>query len=267
MVTYGIIGIMVPVLQMMMNVYFHVYRDLYKDLIEKSKQVEWFPMFFVLPITGMSDLVHSKDLAAGDYTPRAHFYLSRYNSLCLLVVLVLLLTFGVAYPPLALILVFNMALTTLAFQLTLYIHSKQIVYLPPECFVVWLTICEDEIANMHKIIYGSRTVIYMFAAFFACFAIYDITALDSYVGALVLMGLLIVLSFVSVQLMYILRDLRAEADRVQNALGDSHAYGSMELAQVGASAAGSGDGDKVTTINPILVAKSASEETNKKNEV
>ena len=204
-VTYGVIGILVPVLQMMANVYYHAYRNEYKDFIHRSKQVEWFPMFFMLPITGIEDLVSSGDLAAGMNRHRPNFYLARYNSLSICIVLVLLLTFGLAYPPLAVILLANLALTTLAFQLSLYVHSKQVVDLSEECFEIWLRICEDEICDMHKIIYGSRAVIYVFSAFFACFAIYDITALYDYDLSLVLASLLVVLTIGSVELSGYLR--------------------------------------------------------------
>ena len=262
-VTYGVIGILVPVLQMMANVYYHAYRNEYKDFIHRSKQVEWFPMFFMLPITGIEDLVSSRDLAAGQRTPRAHFYLSRYNSLTMTTLLLLLITFGVAYPPLAAILAVNLALTSLAFQVTIYIHSKQIVDLPEECFEIWLGICETEIADMHKIIFGSRTVMYMFAAFYACFAIYDITALDSYVGAVVLIVLLIVLSFTSVQLMYYLRDLHVESElgHVDNRFTITPVYSSrptaagMEMASRTTNS--SGKSSAASTSNPILAAKQA----------
>jgi hypothetical protein len=109
---------------------------------------------------------------------------------------------------------------------------------------------------LHKIIYGSRTVLYMFTAFFACFAIYDITALDSYVVALVLMVLLVVLSFTSVQLGHFLRAKASDVDskilRITTHY-DRATHAAVELSHLARST--DKDPEERVTTNPILASK------------
>jgi len=89
---------------------------------------------------------------------------------CLLV-LVLLLSFGMAYPPLAIMLLLNVVLTTLVKQICLHYHQQQIQALP-ECFAVWDAILTYELKDVRGILFSSRSFIVFFSTCFVGFFIF-----------------------------------------------------------------------------------------------
>jgi hypothetical protein len=169
--TYGIVGVVIPVIQIVTTIYCAnaaITGDkVLLRWIRKIKTVEWFPIYYMFPLESVDDLVSS------DKSIKKHFYLSRFNSINCVLLLTLLFSVGVAYSPLAIMLLLNITCTTLAFQLSIYYHSQQIKLLPAECMAPWCEVLTSEIGDMHKIVFGSRTTIYLFSSVFVALGIYD----------------------------------------------------------------------------------------------
>ena len=193
--TYGIIGMLIPIAQILMTICFANATEAEKPwlirCIKYMKTIEWFPLYYMLPLESVDDMVSSLDKLH-----RKHFYLSRFNSFNCVLLLTLLVTFGVAYSPLAVMLMVNITFTTLAFQLSIYYHSEQIQALSSECTDAWYKVLVDEIKDMHKIIFGSRTAIYIFSSMFVSFGIFEMVATRDFGLSLTLMILMVVLTAV-----------------------------------------------------------------------
>ena len=227
--TYGAIGILVPIVQVFWMIFF-ANGVLRKDpkILEWTRQlkgIEWFPLYYCLPIESIDDLVVTETVSSksseadamlsngGRLSPgpsarsdspgseaasivvrkscRRHFYIARYNALYCVLMLTLLLTFGIAYPLLAFMLTINIFLCTTAFQLTIHFHAQQVASLSQECKDAWQMILTHEIKDMQKILLGSRTGVYLFSSLFACLAVYDTTATNSTTTALILVSFLL----------------------------------------------------------------------------
>ena len=139
------------------------------------------------------------------YAPRKNYYMSRYNAVCGLMMLVLLFTFGIAYTPLCIGILVNIVISTLVYQLCIHFHSKQIVHMSAECQELWVRILQEETRDLHKIIYGSRTVICIFSSMFAGFMLYDVMSLASLPAAISAICMLVCSIVLLVYAIYYLR--------------------------------------------------------------
>lgn len=165
------------------------------------KQFERFPLFFLLPVQGIDDFF-TRDPVTGAKTTtlRFNFYESRYNAINSVLVLALLLSFGMAYPPLALLLLCNIFISTLAYQLSVHYHAVQIRALSPACQDAWARIVVSELSIIQKVIFSSRSAVFLFSSIFASFAIFDISAMDYPVLAAVLMSMLVAGTYGAIRL-------------------------------------------------------------------
>jgi len=170
--TYGVIGLLVPVAQIIATTYFAnaaaTENEQVIAWIHQVKALIWLP-----PVRHVLPLESITDMQTPDKTTRRHFYLSRNNSRNCVLLLTLLLSVGVTYSPLAMMLMLNIAVSTLAFQLSMYYHSKQIVGLPENCASLWCEVLRSEICDMQKVVFGSRFAIYCFSCCFVAFALYE----------------------------------------------------------------------------------------------
>ena len=175
-ITYGFIGVAACCTHILTQVFLQK-RVSEKDaqvlgLMRRLKAISWFPLRYWLPIESADDLEE-------EGRHRQNFYRARFHAIHCVLVLTLLLTFGLAYPPLGFVLIVNIVLHTLVFQLSVYNHYKQMEHLPVECLNKWKLVLVDEIRMLHKVIHGSRTALYIFSSGFAAFALYDITSIAS----------------------------------------------------------------------------------------
>ena len=162
--------------------------------------------------------------------PQSNFYLARVKALNFVLLLVLLLTFGISYPPLALSLLLNVVITIVAFQLSMYLHSLQVARLSPKCQRVWTIVVREETAVAHKIIYGCRTVVYLFSCVFACSCLYDISAASDRKVAVIEVLLFFV---VTVTVQRVLHRSALKRDRTGSISSDGSAWARPALSSVG----------------------------------
>lgn len=107
----------------------------------------------------MRDSVSIRDSGGNMRVCKLQFYRSRGMALNSAVVLTLMLTFGLAYPPLAVVLALYIVASTLVLQLCVHEHRVQIVNLNnPKIEYLWSEILSFEIRDVHKIVFGSRTL-------------------------------------------------------------------------------------------------------------
>ena len=114
-------------------------------------------MFYLFPLESIADLVNDANICSNEsifiYTTRKNLYLARFVSMCCLLLLTLLLTFGIAYPLLGILFLISVLCMTIAFQLSIHFHSIQISLLPVGCRGLWQAILLDELRDFHKILY------------------------------------------------------------------------------------------------------------------
>jgi len=102
------------------------------------------------------------------------------------VILTVLLTYGVAFPPLACICALNIIVTTLSTQLFILHHYQQfrlrmespnrrLVHSARECYTVWSDIVANEIKDSHSILFENRTFLYLISVLTMLLFIYDAT--------------------------------------------------------------------------------------------
>jgi len=251
-VSFAAIGLLWPVIQLVITIVFAsgVRRnDLFlMRLAARLMRVEWFPVYFVLPIQGIDDL-YTHDAATGtrSETLRSNFYESRYNALNSVLLLVLLLSFGIAYPPFGVLVLCNIVFSTLTYQLSVYFHFVQVRSLSPECQVAWAAIVEGELCLIHKVIFGSRSAVYLFSSLFAAFAISDITFMHHPLLAIGLTVMLVGGTYLA-NLACKWRRGAVEAAANANLLSWPTGMGDIEL--VGPSDAGA-PGERVDIANPL----------------
>ena len=95
----------------------------------------------------------------------------------------LLLTFGISYPPLAIMLAANVVLNTVVFQACVYKHYQQAAAIPG-CLKIWKNILGNEARDLYNVLFGSRTFLYVFSAMFAALFFFDISIGEDTLGAL-----------------------------------------------------------------------------------
>jgi len=101
-------------------------------------------------------------------------YKSRGLALNSTVILTLLLTFGLAYPPLAVVLVLHIIASTLVLQLCIHHHRIQIGSLNRKRVdYLWSEILQAEMRDMHRIVFGSRTLMVLCSYVFICLFLFD----------------------------------------------------------------------------------------------
>ena len=214
MISFGVVGVLMPFLQMCICTYFStgvMDNDINKvDRIHRLKAYGLGIFSRLLPLESLRDLVQttdkpmhtSKPNATGGMKKYITLYYSRYVSMNCIMLLTLLLTFGLVYPPLACILLINVFISTLAFQLSIHYHSNQMSGsgLDLACHTAWHVCLYNEVSMLHKIIFGSRLVILMFSALFAAFVLYDTVSLESQPVAWCLIGLIVGGTWTAIQI-------------------------------------------------------------------
>lgn len=101
----------------------------------------------------------------------------------------LLLTFGISYPPLAIILATNVVLNTLVFQVCAYKHHQQAAS-NPGCLKIWKLVLATESKDVYNVLFGSRTFLYVFSAMFAALFLFDISVGQDTAGAITFLVLI-----------------------------------------------------------------------------
>ena len=196
-ITFGVIGVLVPFIQVLVLTYFS--DSMAPGNEWKLEWAHWMKgqgfsvMNRLLPIETVDDLVHVCP-TTGSVIRKQNLYFSRYVCMNCNLMLTLVMTFGVAFPPFAAILLINVCVSTLAFQLAIQHHYTQVQQLAVDVREIWLLELVDEVHLLHKILFGSRTAILLFSCLFAIFVIYDTTSLqDSNVS----IGLIVMVSVIT----------------------------------------------------------------------
>lgn len=213
LVTYGAFGIFGPVLQVAICLFFAdagIVGDQWRlDRIRALKSRWWFPFHYLFPITCAADLLLATDKGSlGDESrqkaegaesrlPRSNFYLSKYKALNCVLSLVIMLTFGFCYAPLAIVMLVNIFATMGAYRTCIHVHSMQLTRLPAECQRLWVAILRRETELLQKIMYGCRTLVYLICGGFACLAGNDIVGVVDRSAASVLVIVVLVVSVVA----------------------------------------------------------------------
>ena len=114
--------------------------------------------------------------------------------------LTLLLTFGIVYPVLAIALLMNVYLNTLVLQLSIHYHSLQVQLLNTECQSIWMKILHNELIIFHKVIFGSRTLVFLFCCFFISCAILEMCAFKNVTIGFIIITVLLLCTISSTKL-------------------------------------------------------------------
>jgi hypothetical protein len=93
-----------------------------------------------------------------------------------LILLFLLLSYGIAYPPLGILLLLNICMSTVSLQMIIYYHFQQIALLSEECQQLWYIILNKEIKDFVNILFGSRTLLFVYSGCFGSMILYDMGA-------------------------------------------------------------------------------------------
>lgn len=105
------------------------------------------------------------------------------------VMLTVLLTYGIAFPPLACICALNIVVTCLSMQLFIFHHYQQfklrmnstnplIAGSARECYNVWSDIVANEIKESYSILFENRTFLYLISVLSLMMFIFDATTSD-----------------------------------------------------------------------------------------
>lgn len=211
-ISFGVVGVVLPFIQMCVCSYFAtcvMERNEEKvGRMHRLKAHGFKLMSRLLPLESVDDMMKQskrnnssqrKSCSSGSKT-YMNIYYSRYVSMNCIMLLTMLLTFGIVYPPLSCVLVTNVFMSTLAFQLSIYYHSLQIAKLDVDCRAAWHICLYNEISILHKIMFGSRLVILLFSSLFAAFVLYDTVSLDSRSIAWLLIGLVIGSTYIAIHI-------------------------------------------------------------------
>jgi len=269
LITYGAVGIFGPVLQLIICLY---YADAaIKGDEARLRQIKhlrtrwWFPFHYLFPIACEADLLalsmgelaavrgmpgksdtdgtraRTRTGSAERRIPRSNFYLSKYKALNCVLSLVVMLTFGFCFAPLAVVMLLNIVATVAAYHTCIYFHSLQVVKLSKECQTLWAAILLRETAVLQKIVYGCRTLVYLFCCLFACFAINDLVGVVNRGIANALMSTLAVCTLAANRAFFCSQSKERKADLNKEL--------EQELPDVISSP------DEVSTANPIHTPK------------
>jgi len=209
--SYGLVGIIVPITQFAVMRYFatatatatateaskspyvtELLRNIKSNIRLISQLTNNVVTDMVLPIESLDDL---KDFMHYD-EPESHceqskpvsgslslsskpllLYRSSQFAMNNLMILVLLVTFGLAYPPLALMLVINVTVTSLVLQSCIHAHYTQLAGVEALAAVSarWQAMLASEFRYFHDILFGSRSFILFSSSAFLSLFLYDMT--------------------------------------------------------------------------------------------
>jgi hypothetical protein len=252
--TYGVIGLLIPIIQIVTTIHFAnaavTQNSEMLAWIHRMKRIEWFPIFYMFPLESVGDMV------TPDGKARQHFYLGRFNSLNCVLLLTLLVTFGVTYAPLALMLLLNIVLTTIAFQMSIYYHAEQVKFLPPECMEPWVVVLKAEIRDMHKVVFGSRTAIYVFSSVFIAAGLYEMAEVENFALAISLMVVIFAITVAGTRLLKYRRD--AWSKRAKLAESALDAWGSAPGGDISKGGTGRVGGEEDIELSSVLEANALS---------
>jgi len=218
---FGLLNVLIAVAQFGMLIYFSDAaapgQEVKLALAHKLKDnIDWYSMATM----GIVDL-RLIPLEATDNMDRISHHTggSLYNlrevGVSCSVSLLFLITYGAAYPPLAVILCMDMVFTTALRQLCVHQHLQQLQALP-ELLSSWTAGLRVDMLRMSTVLFGPKPVILILAAAFASIFIYDIASSVSKTLAVVLVSVLTIWSAVlSVIYFFYEKKLKLNAVEVQ----------------------------------------------------
>jgi hypothetical protein len=115
--------------------------------------------------------------------PGVTFYYMKFRLLNYLMMLMFIMTFGLAYPPLAIVLMVCLVLQTIIMQVCIHLHREQMREMP-RLYHQWNDIFTEEVLLTGKILFGRRPFVYVFAVLFISFFLVDNTINSNYVVAI-----------------------------------------------------------------------------------
>lgn len=133
-----------------------------------------------IPIRSIHDLKYKRksirDLDHSSTDPRmCNLYNLKVYGLNNYLKLVLMTSFGFAYPPLGIILGLNIFITTLLIQVCLHFHHVQVSAIPG-ALPIWEAIVSYELIDIHGILLGGRSFLALMSFCFVSIFIYDMTS-------------------------------------------------------------------------------------------
>lgn len=185
---FGTVGILVPLLQFVVMIYYQDRTLQNSSTLRFIKYNYFWCNFFSadifhsmnLPIESASDL---SDIALNSRTAeKRSFYEIRKLAVTCITLILMLLTFGVAYPPLAFIIFMSLVLQTLILQLCVRNHYMQLQHYP-DLITVWNIVLEYEMRELTEILSGSRILAFLFSSCFISLFIIDmVTNVDRHLA-------------------------------------------------------------------------------------
>mgnify|MGYP003386367858 CR=1 FL=1 len=146
----------------------------------------------VLPVQSLEDFDNAKHHKNPKNRSVVYFYRSRNLALNWLLMLILLFSFGLAYPPLAVMLLISVVTSTLVLQLCVHLHHQQVSSLPEssDCIGAWNEVLIYEMWKIDRILLGSYDYLILFSNIFLSMFLCDMAGYSVETIVLVLMLLI-----------------------------------------------------------------------------
>ena len=180
---FGITGLFIPSVQLILMRYFHKHRT---SLMYRLKQrMNFFNIIsgdiicnMIMPIETVNEL----NLMLKTNTP---LYDIRRLSITYVSYVFLLVTFGLGYPPLAVLLLLSVTLQTLSLQLCVNNHYHQVVN-NKELYDVWSKIVAIELRDLYIELSTSSSLSFLLSSLFVGFFVIDMTFNSNQIAVIIL---------------------------------------------------------------------------------
>lgn len=129
-----------------------------------------------LPIRSLSDLTNKRKSIRDVGNPSIwSMYNLKVHALNNTLKIALLVSFGFGYPPLGVILVLNIIITTLSLQLCLHFHHAQAAAIPG-ALKLWELIVSYELVDIYDIMLGGRNFLVILSVLFVSIFVFDMSS-------------------------------------------------------------------------------------------
>ena len=178
---YGVVGVMVPFLQITALRYLHncVHRGEIDILHRLKSGLNFFGTISggilcsrVLPLERVDEL--RQRVKNVDSLWKKPFYGARHLALNAMTMLLVLFTFGLAYPPLAVMILVSVTMQSISVQLSVHYHHRQVMTHDAEWASLWNEIMQLELEDLPTILFDYKSYYLAFlscSVFVSCFLV------------------------------------------------------------------------------------------------
>ena len=169
---FGITGIGIPAIQLVLMKYFEFRMESVVQHLQT--RLEFYNVITGDLICRMIMPIDSKAELEAMLLAKTPLYDIRRLSIGYISYIFLLLTFGLGYPPLALLLLLSLTVQTLVLQLCIHNHYQQVVN-DKELLRDWNQMLRFEMQYLYEILSGSSSLSFILSSLFVGFFVIDMT--------------------------------------------------------------------------------------------